>query len=108
MLVLYNSSIEPVQPIHPEIVAAVEAQLRFAAEEEAAKAAASTRSESYAAPPALPGYGRYWDWRLNTNTQKISNEKLPKLFQTVALPFTQYLLNYLFLDKVSIKQLIYI
>ena len=49
----------PVQPIHPEIVAAVEAQLRFAAEEEAAKAAASTRSESYAAPPALPGYGRY-------------------------------------------------
>merc|ERR1712012_1372543 len=44
---------QPVQPIHPEIVAAVEAQLRFAAEEEAA-AAASARSETYAAP--LAGY----------------------------------------------------
>merc|ERR1711874_782580 len=40
---------QSVEPIHPEIKAAVEAQLRFAAEEEAA-AAASSRSESYAAP----------------------------------------------------------
>ena len=46
---------QPVQPNHPEVAAAVEAQLRFAAEEEAA-AAASSRSESYAAPP-LAGYG---------------------------------------------------
>merc|ERR1711892_788162 len=42
-----------VEPTHPEIKAAVEAQLRFAAEEDAA-AAASSRSESYAAP--LSGY----------------------------------------------------
>merc|ERR1711892_50719 len=47
---------KPVEPIHPEIKAAVEAQLRFAAEEEAA-AAASSRSESYAAP--LAGYGSF-------------------------------------------------
>ena len=45
-----------VEPLHPEIKAAVEAQLRFAAEEDAA-AAASARSESYAAP--LSGYGSY-------------------------------------------------
>merc|ERR1712038_1707910 len=45
-----------VEPLHPEIKAAVEAQLRFAAEEDAA-AAASSRSESYAAP--LAGYGSY-------------------------------------------------
>merc|ERR1712054_655840 len=45
---------KPVEPLHPEIAAAVEAQLRFAAEEDAA-AAASSRSESYAAP--LAGYG---------------------------------------------------
>ena len=45
-----------VEPIHPEIKAAVEAQLRFAAQEDAA-AAASSRSESYAAP--LAGYGSY-------------------------------------------------
>merc|ERR1712117_973763 len=38
----------PVEPLFPEIKAAVEAQLRFAAEEDAA-AAASSRSESYAA-----------------------------------------------------------
>merc|ERR1712026_274110 len=38
-----------VEPIHPEIKAAVEAQLRFAAEEEAA-AAASSRSETYTSP----------------------------------------------------------
>ena len=50
---------KPVEPIHPEIKAAVEAQLRFAAEEEAA-AAASARSESYAAPEPLAGYsGRF-------------------------------------------------
>ena len=51
-----------VEPIHPEIKAAVEAQLRFAAEEEAA-AAASSRSESYAAPldnyGALQNYGAF-------------------------------------------------
>merc|ERR1712203_402243 len=41
-----------VEPLHPEIKAAVEAQLRFAAEEDAA---ASSRSESYAAP--LSAYG---------------------------------------------------
>lgn len=40
-----------VEPIHPEVRAAVAAQLAFAAEEDAA-AAASSRSESYAAPPA--------------------------------------------------------
>merc|ERR1712117_465688 len=46
----------PVEPLFPEIKAAVEAQLRFAAEEDAAAAAvASSRSESYAAP--LAGYG---------------------------------------------------
>merc|ERR1711862_68685 len=44
---------QSVVPNHPEVAAAVEAQLRFAAEEEAA-AAASSRSNSYAAP--LPGY----------------------------------------------------
>merc|ERR1719312_1138446 len=48
---------QSVEPIHPEIKAAVEAQLRFAAEEDAAAAAASSRSESYAAP--LAGYGSY-------------------------------------------------
>ena len=48
-----------VEPIHPEIKAAVEAQLRFAAEEEAA-ALASSRSETYAAPEPLAGYaGRF-------------------------------------------------
>merc|ERR1711868_156172 len=46
---------QPVEPLFPEIVEAVAAQLRFAAEEEAA-AAASARSESYAAPP-LASYG---------------------------------------------------
>merc|ERR1711881_608422 len=39
----------PVEPLFPEIKAAVEAQLRFAAEEDAAAAASST-SNSYAAP----------------------------------------------------------
>jgi hypothetical protein len=39
-----------VVPNHPEVRAAVAAQLAFAAEEDAA-AAASSRSESYAAPP---------------------------------------------------------
>jgi len=41
---------ESVVPNHPEVRAAVAAQLAFAAEEDAA-AAASSRSESYAAPP---------------------------------------------------------
>merc|ERR1712154_95622 len=41
----------PVEPLFPEIKAAVEAQLRFAAEEDAAAAAAaSSTSNSYAAP----------------------------------------------------------
>lgn len=44
-----------VEPIHPEVRAAVAAQLRFAAEEDAA-AAASSRSESYAAPPTYNSY----------------------------------------------------
>merc|ERR1711976_653867 len=49
---------KPVEPIHPEIKAAVEAQLRFAAE--AAAAAASSRSETYAAAEPLAGYsGRF-------------------------------------------------
>merc|ERR1719336_3726748 len=43
-----------VEPIHPEVKAAVEAQLRFAAEE-AAAAAASSRSETYAAPESFYG-----------------------------------------------------
>ena len=47
---------QSVVPNHPEVAAAVEAQLRFAAEEEAA-AAASSRSNSYAAPEdRLAGY----------------------------------------------------
>ena len=51
---------QPVAPNHPEVAAAVEAQLRFAAEQEAAEvaeAAASSRSESYAAPAPLAAYG---------------------------------------------------
>lgn len=44
-----------VEPIHPEVRAAVAAQLAFAAEEDAA-AAASSRSESYAAPPTYNSY----------------------------------------------------
>ena len=48
---------QSVVPNHPEVAAAVEAQLRFAAEEDAA-AAASSRSNSYAAPAEdrLAGY----------------------------------------------------
>jgi len=46
-----------VQPIHPEVARAVEAQLRFAADEEAAAAASST-NEVFALPEAgLAGYG---------------------------------------------------
>ena len=51
---------QPVAPDHPEVAAAVEAQLRFAAEQEAAElaeAAASSRSETIAAP--LAGYNGY-------------------------------------------------
>jgi len=52
---------QPVQPNHPEVAAAVRAQLEFAAAEDAARAAASSRSSSngYLAPEAeaLPGYG---------------------------------------------------
>ena len=50
---------QPVEIPYPEQAAAVEAQLRFAAEEEAA-ALASSRSETYAAPEPLAGYaGRF-------------------------------------------------
>merc|ERR1711902_322218 len=48
-----------VEPNHPEVAAAVRAQLAFAAEEEAAaarEAAASSNTASYAAPP-LSTYG---------------------------------------------------
>merc|ERR1712029_580168 len=50
-----------VEPNHPEVAAAVRAQLEFAAEEEAAaarEAAASSNTASYAAPP-LSAYGNY-------------------------------------------------
>lgn len=46
---------QSVQPDHPEVAAAVRAQLEFAAQEEAA-AAASRTSNSYLAPEDLPGY----------------------------------------------------
>ena len=48
-----------VEPDHPEVAAAVRAQIAFAAEEEAAKAreaSASSNTNSYAAPP-LAAYG---------------------------------------------------
>ena len=48
---------QPVAIPFPEIQAAVDAQLRFAAQEDAA-AAASTRVESYASPDELAGYGK--------------------------------------------------
>jgi len=44
-----------VEPIHPEVAAAVRAQLEFAAQEEAA-AAASRNAASYIAAEELPGY----------------------------------------------------
>ena len=48
---------QPVAPNHPEVAAAVRAQLEFAAQEDAAAAAASRSSPSYLAPePELPGY----------------------------------------------------
>ena len=46
---------QSVVPNHPEVAAAVRAQLAFAAEEDAA-AAASRTSNSYLAPEELPGY----------------------------------------------------
>ena len=46
---------QPVVPNHPEVAAAVRAQIAFAAEEDAA-AAASRASGSYLAPEELPGY----------------------------------------------------
>jgi len=46
---------QPVAPNHPEVAAAVRAQLEFAAQEDAA-AAASRTSTSYLAPEELPGY----------------------------------------------------
>ena len=50
---------QPVLPDHPEVAAAVAAQLRFAAEEDALAAAASRNSASYAAPEERLGqYGR--------------------------------------------------
>merc|ERR1712115_6646 len=61
----YHPSAAPlpvsVEPNHPEVAAAVRAQLEFAAEEEAAaarEAAASSNTASYAAPP-LSAYGNY-------------------------------------------------
>merc|ERR1712027_11101 len=47
---------QPVAPNHPEVAAAVRAQLEFAAQEDAAAAAASRTSTSYLAPEELPGY----------------------------------------------------
>ena len=50
----------PVAPNHPEVAAAVRAQIAFAKEEDAAKArasSASSSSNSYLAPEELPGYG---------------------------------------------------
>ena len=47
---------QSVQPNHPEVAAAVRAQLEFAAQEDAAAAAASRSSNSYLAPEDLPGY----------------------------------------------------
>merc|ERR1719444_620941 len=49
----------PVAPNHPEVAAAVRAQIAFAKEEDAAKARASSSSSSnsYLAPEELPGYG---------------------------------------------------
>ena len=49
----------PVVPNHPEVAAAVRAQIAFAKEEDAAKARASSASStnSYLAPEELPGYG---------------------------------------------------
>merc|ERR1712029_960737 len=46
---------KPVAPNHPEVAAAVRAQIAFAKEEDAAKAA-SRASGSYLAPEELPGY----------------------------------------------------
>jgi len=43
-----------VEPNHPEVAAAVRAQIKFAAEEDAARAA-SARSSSYAAPTGSYG-----------------------------------------------------
>ena len=47
---------QPVVPNHPEVVAAVRAQIEFAAQEDAAAAAASRTSATYLAPETLPGY----------------------------------------------------
>lgn len=47
---------QPVVPNHPEVAAAVRAQIEFAAQEDAAAAAASRSSNTYLAPEELPGY----------------------------------------------------
>ena len=47
---------QPVAPNHPEVAAAVRAQIEFAAQEDAAAAAASRSSNSYLAPEELPSY----------------------------------------------------
>ena len=47
----------PVVPNHPEVAAAVRAQIAFAKEEDAAKARASASSSGYLAPEELSGYG---------------------------------------------------
>ena len=47
---------QPVVPNHPEVAAAVRAQIEFAAQEDAAAAASSRTSNTYLAPETLPGY----------------------------------------------------
>lgn len=47
---------QPVAPNHPEVAAAVRAQIEFAAQEDAAAAAASRSSNTYLAPEELPSY----------------------------------------------------
>ena len=47
----------PVAPNHPEVAAAVRAQIEFAKQEDAAKARASSSNTGYLAPEELSGYG---------------------------------------------------
>jgi len=47
---------QPVAPDHPEVAAAVRAQIEFAAQEDAAAAASSRTSNTYLAPEELPSY----------------------------------------------------
>lgn len=50
---------QSVLPDHPEVAEAVAAQLRFAAEEDALAASASSRSEAYAVPPPNSRLAQY-------------------------------------------------